>query len=31
LKILEEPWDKTLFLMVSQSPQSLLPTIISRV
>ncbi len=30
LKILEEPWDKTLFLMVSQSPDKLLPTIISR-
>ena len=31
LKILEEPWDKTLFLMVSESPDRLLPTIISRV
>ena len=31
LKILEEPWDNTLFLLVSQSPQQLLPTIISRV
>lgn len=30
LKILEEPWDKTLFLMVSQSSDKLLPTIISR-
>jgi DNA polymerase-3 subunit delta' len=31
LKILEEPWDGTLFLLVSQSPQFLLPTILSRV
>lgn len=30
LKILEEPWDKTLFLMVCESPDQLLPTIISR-
>lgn len=30
LKILEEPWEKTLFLMVSESPAKLLPTIISR-
>ena len=30
LKILEEPWDKTLFLMVSSQPQRLLSTIISR-
>lgn len=30
LKILEEPWDKTLFLMVSEQPQRLLQTIISR-
>ncbi|MBP3426393.1 MAG: DNA polymerase III subunit delta [Rikenellaceae bacterium] len=30
LKILEEPWDKTLFVLVSQSPEVLLPTIISR-
>ncbi len=31
LKILEEPWDGTLFLLVSQEPQHLLPTILSRV
>ena len=31
LKILEEPWDKTLFLLVSVAPQMLLPTILSRV
>lgn len=30
LKILEEPWEKTLFLMVSRQPQRLLSTIISR-
>ncbi len=30
LKILEEPWDKTIFILVSQSPEQLLPTIISR-
>jgi DNA polymerase III subunit delta' len=30
LKILEEPPDKTLFLLVSESPQMLLSTIISR-
>lgn len=30
LKILEEPWEKTLFIMVSESPEKLLPTIISR-
>lgn len=30
LKILEEPWERTLFLMVSESPELLLPTIISR-
>lgn len=30
LKILEEPWDKTLFLMVSETPSKLLSTIISR-
>ncbi|MCD8073420.1 MAG: DNA polymerase III subunit delta, partial [Alistipes sp.] len=30
LKILEEPWEKTLFLMVSSSPEKLLPTITSR-
>ena len=31
LKILEEPWDKTLFVLVSSQPRLLLPTIISRV
>jgi DNA polymerase III subunit delta' len=31
LKILEEPPDQTLFLLVSNSPEQLLPTIISRV
>jgi DNA polymerase-3 subunit delta' len=31
LKILEEPWDKTLFVLVSQEPRMLLPTISSRV
>ncbi len=30
LKILEEPWERTLFLMVSQTPSRLLPTIVSR-
>ncbi len=30
LKILEEPWEKTLFLLVSASPQQLIPTILSR-
>ena len=30
LKILEEPWDKTLFLLVSRQPARLLTTIISR-
>lgn len=30
LKILEEPWDKTLFLLVAERPDLLLPTIISR-
>ncbi len=30
LKILEEPWDKTLFILVSQSPEQLLSTILSR-
>lgn len=30
LKILEEPWEGTLFLMVSAAPRSLLPTILSR-
>lgn len=31
LKILEEPWEKTLFVFVSASPRLLLPTILSRV
>ncbi len=31
LKILEEPWDRTLFLLVSGDPAALLPTIRSRV
>lgn len=30
LKIIEEPWEKTLFLMVSEAPDRLLPTILSR-
>lgn len=30
LKILEEPWPKTLFLLVSERPDLLLPTIVSR-
>lgn len=30
LKILEEPWEKTLFLLVSEAPERLLPTILSR-
>ena len=30
LKILEEPWDKTLSLLVSRQPGLLLPTIVSR-
>ncbi len=30
LKILEEPWEKTLFLLVSARPDLLLPTILSR-
>ena len=30
LKILEEPWEKTVFLMVSERPDRLLQTIISR-
>lgn len=30
LKILEEPWERTLFLLVSESPDKLLPTILSR-
>ncbi len=29
LKILEEPWEKTLFLLISEQPERLLPTIIS--
>jgi len=28
LKILEEPWEKTLFLLVSEQPDRLLPTIL---
>ena len=31
LKILEEPPEKTVFILVSQNPEQLLPTIISRV
>ena len=31
LKILEEPWEKTVFLMASAAPERLLPTILSRV
>ncbi len=31
LKVLEEPWGGTLFVLVSASPQLLLPTILSRV
>lgn len=31
LKILEEPWDKTLFVLVSVQPRLLLSTIVSRV
>ena len=31
LKILEEPWEKTVFLLVSERPDLLLPTILSRV
>lgn len=31
LKILEEPWSKTLFVLVSAAPEQLLPTILSRV
>lgn len=31
LKILEEPWDRTLFVLVSESPRLMLPTILSRV
>lgn len=30
LKILEEPWDRTLFILVSEHPDRLLPTIVSR-
>lgn len=30
LKILEEPWEKTLFLLVAERPEMLLPTIVSR-
>ncbi len=30
LKILEEPWEKTLFILVSEHPELLLPTITSR-
>lgn len=30
LKILEEPWERTLFVLVSQQPALLLPTILSR-
>ena len=30
LKILEEPWDKTLFILVSEHPEQLLATITSR-
>ena len=30
LKILEERWEKTLFLLISEQPERLLPTIISR-
>ena len=30
LKILEEPWDKTLFILVSERPDQLLKTILSR-
>ncbi len=30
LKILEEPWDKTLFLLISEHPEELLTTITSR-
>ncbi len=31
LKILEEPWERTLFVLVSAQPRLLLPTILSRV
>ena len=30
LKILEEPWERTLFLLISEQPDRLLPTILSR-
>ncbi len=30
LKILEEPWERTLFILVSERPDRLLPTILSR-
>lgn len=30
LKILEEPWDRTVFVLVSERPELLLPTITSR-
>ena len=30
MKILEEPWERTLFLLVSEQPELLLPTILSR-
>ncbi len=30
LKILEEPWEKTLFILVSEQPERLLRTILSR-
>lgn len=30
LKILEEPWEKTVFILVSTAPDKLLPTILSR-
>ena len=30
LKILEEPWERTLFILVSEHPDRLLPTILSR-
>ncbi|MEG0807450.1 MAG: DNA polymerase III subunit delta [Alistipes sp.] len=30
LKILEEPWERTLFILVSEQPERLLPTILSR-
>ncbi len=30
LKILEEPWERTLFILVSEQPELLLPTILSR-